>query len=319
MAKTKISIVGLGLVGTSVGLALSQGTRNYELVGHDKEPKAAGAARKRKAVDSTKWNLINACEGASVVILALPVTAIRDTLQVIVPYLDEGCLVTDTASLKTPVLRWAEEILPDSVHFVGGDPVISAAGAGAEEASADLLKNALYCLCPSPKAAPDAVRLASGLVERLGAQPYFLDAAEHDGLMAAVDHLPAILAAALLRSTTGSSSWRDMRKLAGGQYESSTQFASETPAIFRDACLYNRQNIVHWIDAYTEALQEWKETIISGNTEQVEAAFEEAMKARLQWLRQRSSGLWDEAERPKTPKASGFFQSLFGFGGRTTP
>ncbi|MDH7485128.1 MAG: prephenate dehydrogenase [Anaerolineae bacterium] len=319
MAKTKISIVGLGLVGTSVGLALSQGTRNYDIVGHDKEPKAAGEARRRKAVDSTDWNLINACEGASIVILALPVTAIRDTLQVIAPYLREGCLVTDTASLKTPVLQWAEELLPEGVHFVGGDPVISAAGAGAEEASADLLKNALYCLCPSPRAAPDAVRLASGLVERLGAQPYFLDAAEHDGLMAAVDHLPAVLAAVLLRSTTGGGSWRDMRKLAGGQYESSTQFASETPAVFRDACLYNRQNIVRWIDAYTAALQEWKEMIIAGSVEQVEAAFEEVMQARLQWLRQRSSGLWEEAERPEVPRPPGFFQSLFGLGGRSRP
>ena len=101
------------------------------------------------------------------VILSLPVVAIRDTMQAIAPYLQPGALVTDTASLKTPVLRWAEEILPESAHFVGGDPVISAASAGAEEASADLLKNALYCLCPSPRAAPDAVRLASGLVERL--------------------------------------------------------------------------------------------------------------------------------------------------------
>jgi len=110
-----------------------------------------------------------------------------------------------------------------------------------------------------------------------------------------------------------------MRKLAGGQYESSTQFASEMPVVFRDACLYNRQNIVHWIDAYSAALQEWKEMIVAGSTEQVEAAFEEVMKARLQWLRQRSSGLWEEAERPETPKSPGFFQSLFGLGGRSTP
>jgi len=315
MAKTKITIVGLGLVGCSIGLALGRGTRNYEIVGHDKEPKAASAARKRKAVDRTDWNLINACEGASIIILALPVTAIRDTLQAIAPYLEPGCLLTDTASLKAPVLRWAEEILPENVHFVGGDPVISAVGTGAEAASADLLREALYCLCPSPKAAPDAVRLASNLVERLGA---FLDAAEHDGLMAAVDHLPAVLAAVLLRTTTTSASWRDMRKLAGGQYESATQFASETPAIFRDACLNNRQNIVHWIDVLMETLQEWKEIIISGDANRIEAAFDEVMEARRHWLRQRDAGLWDEG-RPEIPSPPGFLHSLFGLGGRTKP
>mgnify|MGYP000076506727 CR=1 FL=1 len=316
MTKAKITIVGLGLVGSSIGLALAHGKRDYRIVGHDKEPKMADAARKRKAVDSTDWNLISACEGASIIILALPVTAIKDTLQAIAPYLKSGCLVTDTASLKVPVLRWAEEILPENVHFVGGDPVISAPATGAEAASADLLHEALYCLCPSPKAAPDAVRLASGLVERLGAQPYFLDPIEHDGLMAAVDHLPAILAAVLLHTTTTSTAWRDMRKLAGGQYEGSTQFASETPAVFRDACLYNRQNIIHWIDAYIEALQEWKDIIISKSPEQIETAFEEMMKARHHWLRQRESGLWDEG-RPETPSPPGFLQSLLGFGGRT--
>jgi len=318
MAKTKITIIGLGLVGRSIGLALSRGTRDYEIVGHDKEPKAASAARKQRAVDSTDWNLINSCEGASVVILALPVTAIRETLQVIAPHLKPGCLVTDTATLKVPVLRWAEEILPEGVHFVGGDPVISAVGMGAEAATAELLRETLYCLCPSPQASPDAVRLASGLVERLGAQPYFLDAAEHDGLMAAVDHLPAILAAVLLRTTTTSSSWRDMRKLAGGQYESATQFASETPAIFRDACLNNRQNIIHWIDTYIKALQEWRETIISGDASRIEAAFEEVMKARQHWLQQREAGLWDE-ERLEAPRPPSFLQSLFGLGGRTRP
>jgi prephenate dehydrogenase len=318
MTKTKITIVGLGLIGRSVGLALSKDTRNYSIVGHDKEPKAARAAHKQGAVDSTEWNLINACEGASVVILALPVVAIRETMQAVAPYLQPGALVTDTASLKVPVLAWADETLPDNVHFVGGDPIIAGAGLTADDASPELLAGALYSLCPSASAAPDAVRLASGLVERCGAQPHFLDAAEHDGLMAAVDHLPAVLAGALLESTTGSNSWRDMRRLAGVQYENTTQFASETPAIFRDACLHNRENVVHWIDAFIATLHDWRETIDSGDGDRLEVAFQQAMDGRLQWLQQRHTKRWDDTGRQEIPKPPGFLHSLFGFGGRPT-
>jgi prephenate dehydrogenase len=155
-------------------------------------------------------------------------------------------------------------------------------------------------------------------VERLGAQAYFLDAAEHDGLMAAVDHLPALLAAVLLHSTTGSNSWRDMQRLAGVQYETSTQFASETPAVFRDAFLHNRDNVIHWIDSFIGELQGWKQIIADGDAEQLEAAFEEATTARMQWLQQRKSQRWEDTSRPDVPKPPGFLHSLFGLGGRAS-
>ncbi len=112
MAKPRITIVGLGLIGNSIGLALTQGQRKFEVVGHDKDNKAAGQSRKIKAVDKTEWNLISACDGADLVILALPAIAIRDTMQALAHELKPGCVVMDTASVKAPVQRWADEI-PD--------------------------------------------------------------------------------------------------------------------------------------------------------------------------------------------------------------
>lgn len=300
-------------------MALAADTRNYDIIGHDKDPKAAGAARKAKAVDRTEWNLVTACEGASVIILALPVVAIRETMLAVAPYLQEGALLTDTASLKEPVLQWADEILPDHVDFVGGDPVIGSVDRYGEEPSGEMLKGALYCLCPSPKAKPEAVRLAAGLVERLGAKAYFVDAAEHDGLLAAVDHLPMVLAASLLHSTSGSSGWRDMRRLAGGQYESGTRFASETAAIFRDACLHNRQHLLRWMDAFVEDLSEWKALISAGDPERLEEAFDRAITARQEWLRLKASGLWDLEDMPQAERAPGYLHSLFGLGRRQEP
>ncbi len=307
MSKPRITIVGLGLIGGSIGLALRQTGNDYEVVGHDREHAVAGQARKRGAVTKTEWNLISACEGADLIIIATPVMAIKETLTAIASYLKPGCLVTDTASIKRPVVAWAKEILPETVNFVGGDPIISqelsgktsATGslpAGIEGARGDLFEGGLYCLTPSPEAAPQAVRLATDLVHLLGAKPFFLDAAEHDGLIAGVDHLPFVLSAVLLGTTTTSSAWRETRKLAGDAFQSATRFSSSDAATYRDACLTNGENIVRWIDACLVKLKELREVIVTQEAEKLEKTFEEAMSTRDRWLRDKAEGRWELAE-----------------------
>jgi prephenate dehydrogenase len=314
MSKPRITIVGLGFIGGSIGLALRQAEAEFEIVGHDRERAAASQAKKIGAVDKTDWNLVSACEGAGLIVMAIPVGGIKDTLAAIGPYLKPGCLLTDTASIKSPVIEWAEEILPKEVNFVGGDPIVGSAGTaeGIEAARADLFSGAAYCLAPAAGAAPDAVRLASDFVYLLGAKPYFLDPLEHDGLVAGVDHLPFILSTALLEATTASPSWREMRRLAGGAFENATNFASTDSTTYRDACLVNSQNIVRWIDACSGKLSELKETILAGDAEKLEQVFEEAMVARLRWLKAREEGRW-EIQQTQTPERLTLMDRLLGF------
>ncbi|HEY65354.1 MAG TPA: prephenate dehydrogenase/arogenate dehydrogenase family protein [Caldilineae bacterium] len=316
MAKAKITIIGLGVVGSSLGMALRQGHRDYEVVGHDKEPKVAAAARKAGAVDRTDWNLISACENADLIILALPVAAIRDTMEHIAEILKPGCVVTDTASIKVPVLRWAEELLPHHAHFVGGDPIISAPedATGVEAASAELLRDAIYCLCPTATAVPEAVEVIADLVSRVGARPLFLDAAEHDGLTAGVDHLPTIMAAALLEITALTAPWREMRKLAGGQYQAATHFASEDAAAYRAMVLANKDNVLHWIDTLIENLRQWRQRVANEEGEALEEAFQQVLDARNRWLRQKASGQWEEGTQVDMGEVPGYWRSLLGFG-----
>ena len=315
MSKPRITIVGLGFIGGSIGLALHQAEADLEIVGHDRERGAANQAKKIGAVDKTAWNLISACEDADLIVIAIPVGGIKDTLAAIGPYLKPGCLITDTASIKSPVMEWAEEILPGEVNFVGGDPIVANAGTeeGIDAASADLFSGAVYCLTPAAGAAPDAVRLASDFVYLLGAKPYFLDPLEHDGLMAGVDHLPFVLSTALLEIATESPSWREMRRLAGGAFENATRFVSADPATYRDACLVNSENIVRWIDACSEKMGELKETILAGDAEKLEQIFEEAMIARMRWLRAREAGDW-EGQSAEMPSMTGFMGRVFGLG-----
>lgn len=316
MTKPRITIVGLGFIGGSIGLALHKAEGDFEVVGHDQERSVATQARKIGAVDRIHWNLISACEDADLIVMAIPISGIKDTLEAIGPYVKAGCLITDTATTKAQVIRWAEEILPEGVHFVGGDPVVGDGSAGGIDAArADLFSGAIYCLTPAASAAPDAVRLASDFVSLLGAVPYFLDPLEHDGLMAGVDHLPFVLSAALLGITTESAAWREMRKLAGGVFEEATRFVSADPMAYRDACLVNSENIVRWIDACSERLAEFRETILARDSEKLGQVFETALMARQKWLKARAEGNWEGREPVELPTMGSFMGQLFGLGG----
>lgn len=304
MTKPKIAIIGLGLIGNSIGLGLGKESQDFEIVGHDKESAAAKQSKKLKAVDKTEWNLISACSNADLVILALPAGAIRDTLKAVAGELKPGAIVLDTASVKAPVQAWASELLPDTVLFIGTNPVLIVDEAGGAAARADLFQKATWAICPSPTTAERAVKMAADLAERLGAQPLFLQAVEHDSMLAEVDHLPAVISMALLTAMVSQPSWRESRRLASGQFESSTRLVSADPHVFGDAVLANREQVTRWIDTFIDAMASWREAIASGDEEAIGQGFRSAMDERERWLRDRLSGRWGESELPATNYAN---------------
>jgi prephenate dehydrogenase len=279
----QVTIVGTGCVGTSIGLALHQAKQPLLVVGHDKEPGRANTARTMKAIDKSDWNLIGACENADLLILAIPLNAIEPTMKAAGPYLKQGSVVTDTASLKAPVVEWAAALLPPNVHFVGGDPVVTSTGSGPGAASADLFRNSLYCITPTPSTHPDAVSLISGLAALLGGRPYYLDAAEHDGLAAGVAHLPHALALAMVRSSSRQAAWREMRKLAGGSFEQVGAAMGEDPDALADLLLANRDNLARWLDSYGAELQAIRDLLAAGEREPLAQAIDQAVVAYRQW------------------------------------
>ena len=216
--KTQVTIVGLGLIGASAGLALRRYSDRVTVVGHDRNGSAAGQAKSMGAVDRTDWNLINAVRNADRILLATPINEVHDTLEVIREDLKSECVILDTSSTKAAVLQWAAEFLPANVHLVGGHPIVVTDYWDTGSARADLFQDKLFCLSSDSRTSSSALQLATDLVEALGARPFFVDAAEHDGLVAAVDHLPMVMAAALARAVSESASWQEMRKLAGSQF-----------------------------------------------------------------------------------------------------
>lgn len=312
MPKVSITIVGLGFVGSSIGLALKKSGADIYITGHDKEPEVAREALKIKAVDRADWNLINACEKADIIILALPLQAIRDTMQAIGPYLKPGCLVTDTATLKRPVIKWAKELLPEQVSFVGGNPIISpkGEGSGVKAASAEVLRDALYCLAPSPEASDKAVELAVALVKAMGAHPYFMDPVEHDGIMAGIEQLPLVVAAALMGTLSYSPPWKDMRRLGGAAFNQGTASLWENPAFMTRVFLENADNVIRWIDEFISHLELFKQELQKQDERALSTYLDRAIAERTRWLKDKVTGQWEEL--PEPPRPPGMLETFLG-------
>jgi prephenate dehydrogenase len=290
----QITIVGLGLIGASIGLGLKRWAaaqaRGVPLtvVGYDIELLHQNEAKRIKAVDRTTWTLPEALTGADLIVVATPPSAVPEVFSAIAEHAPDGAVVTDTCSTKAAVLRWAAERLPSRLHFVGGHPMAGKTQS-IEGADADLFRGAIWVVTPSLTASREAIETVLGLVAALGAEPRFLDAEEHDAYVAAISHLPFLLSVALMRVTSRDVAWREMRQLTAGGFRDTTRLAAGSPRMYRDICATNAPAITRWLDAAIAELESLRALIAAGSEDalrELEAAFEQARDARAEWATQ---------------------------------
>ncbi len=283
----KITIIGLGLIGGSIGLALKQAAGGYEIVGHDRNPEAGGKAKRRGAVDRAEWNLPQAVADAALVIIATPAGAVEQVLRDVAPHLRPDCVVTDTASTKAQIIAAAPRILPEGISFVGGHPMAGKETSGIEGAEAGLFQGCTYCIVPAPGARDEAVNLVVGLVSAVGAKPLFIDPVEHDSYVAAISHLPYLAAVSLVKVAAGSPAWRDIAKVAASGFRDTTRVASGDTTMHRDICLTNREALLRWLDAYLGEVAAFRALLAAGDGSALERALRQAKEARDEWQRER--------------------------------
>lgn len=289
-----IAILGTGLIGSSLALALRTDSPTVRLAGFDLNAdsrRGAGGLKTEggaKAFDQISGNLAQALNGAELVILSAPVRALELLLREVGALAAPGTVVTDTGSTKQEVLAWAEQLLPDSVEFVGGHPMAGKVVAGPWEAEAGIFQGATYCLCPLPRTNREAVERVVKLVEAIGAIPYFVDAHEHDGLVAAVSDLPYLASVAIMNSAATGRGWREAATLAAGGFASATHLSESDPRTFADICLTNREAVVRQIDALVEELNGLRRRIEAGD-EAIQQTFAEAQQRHREWLSGRAA------------------------------
>ena len=284
----RISIVGTGLMGTSLALALRNSSLlNLELVGTDASGGARSGAQKSGAFNKMENRLLNAVEGADIVVLATPIVAMKELFEVLAPHLPPGCVVTDVGSSKQAVLKWADELLPAGIDFVGGHPMAGRETAGPENADPNMFSGRTYCIIPSAKASERSAAEITTMVEAIGAVPYYISADEHDSFVAAVSHLPFLMSVALINCTSASPNWDDIAKVAASGYHDLTRLASGDTIMHRDICATNSDAIVAWIDTFIRELYQIRQVLTDSNSLDDEAIldlFVKARVARAKWL-----------------------------------
>jgi prephenate dehydrogenase len=316
----QITIIGLNRVGASIGLGLAKIKDQVVRIGNDREMTVARAAEKLGAVDKVVINLPSAVREADIVILALPVDEIRETIAVIAEDLKPGAVLIDTSPVKAEVMAWVREfVTTDDRYFVSLTPSLNPAylteiRGDVESAHADLFNNSLMLISTLPGIDESAITLATNLTQVLGATPLFTDTVEADGLMAYSHLLPEIIAAALVNASIDQPGWREARKMAGPAYAQVTEAAmhlQETKELGQ-AALLNQANMVRMLDAVIAELRQIREAVAQGDAAVLKARLEHAQEGRALWLQQRRAADWEPKPQQQVPSGSEMIGRLFG-------
>lgn len=277
----RIAIVGTGLIGTSLGLAL-QRDGETDLVGWDRDSEQLRVASERGAVHEQAASAAAAAAEADVVILAVPVSAIPAVVAEVGPALRDGAILTDVASVKATVVKAMEAATGAGVHVIGGHPMAGSHETGAAHASADLFVGATYLLTPTVGTETTAYRRLHALVAGLGARPLAVDPAHHDLLVAVVSHLPQLAATTLmnLAADRAREEHAGLLLLAAGGFRDATRVAASDSALWVDICRQNRDAIVAVLDDYRERIGALRSTVALGDEQSLQQVLDDARAAR---------------------------------------
>jgi prephenate dehydrogenase len=271
----KITVIGLGLLGGSLGLAVSRALTGVKTAGFSHRALTRAKARRLKVADEVFDDIKASVKDADLVILATPVGNFEETFRQIAGSLAPGCIVTDVGSTKLMPHRWAAKCLPKSVHYIGSHPIAGSEQRGVEFSRDDLFDKALCILTTTKTTNKRSLRIVKDFWSALGCFVKIMTPAEHDRIFADVSHLPHITAAALVNASNA-----EELKFAGKGFMDSSRIASGPANIWADVLMTNTQNTVRGIDRLTAELTKLKKAIRQGDRKKIENLLEAARTKR---------------------------------------
>ncbi len=314
MKAQTVTIVGMGRLGASIGMALKQSSLKLTVIGNDRDGSLTRQAEAVGAVDEIKRNLGRAVAAADILVLAVPFVELEETLQIVGDSVQEHTLVLDLSGLKGPGLAWAQKYMRQG-HYVGGSLVLAASAladgrSDTELADPSLFQNSVFCVTPSVDVEPAAVETAVNFGRLIGALPYFVDMVEYDNLVQGTETLPGLMAAALFGTVHKSTGWRDMLRFAGLPFALTT-LPLTTGADIARLALNDKEATLHWLNVLMEEMQQVRQWVYEGEEELLTARLEGLQLERDRWLRERTKNDWLEEKGPDLSQAS-FTGHLFG-------
>jgi prephenate dehydrogenase len=280
----KISIIGVGLLGGSIGLATRQRRLAGEVAGYVRRAASLQDCEKAGALDYATTDLLAAVSQADLVVLCTPLAQMRRLAEQLLPALKRGAIVTDVGSVKAQVLREVAPVIRQAgAHFVGSHPMAGGEKMGVRAARADLYDQALCVITPDENTNAGALRKLEKFWQALGARTLRLDAAEHDLLASRSSHLPHVTAAALVNVVLQPARHKNQLDLCATGFRDTTRIASGSPEMWRDIALANRKNLARSLDLFTAELKRFQTALKQNNAAAIEKFFTTAKQQRDLW------------------------------------
>ncbi len=250
----KITIIGVGLIGASLALALKKNRLCNYIIGYGRTENNLRRAKGKKIIDSFRLDLNEACADSDLIVFSSPVGSFVNTAKKISGSLKSGAIVTDVGSIKGKMVKEVESLMPEGVNFVGAHPIAGSEKTGIDTASAGLFSGARCILTPTEKTDKSSFRKIFGLWKKIGASVIVMSPAEHDIVYGAVSHFPHVAAYTIMNTVAGVN--KSYLKFAGQGFKDTTRIASSSPDLWRDICLMNRKNIIEFINEFRKNLSE---------------------------------------------------------------
>ena len=280
----KITIIGVGLLGGSIGLAVRKRRLAKEIAGYARREKTVVECEKIGVLDYATTDLLAAVSGADLVILCTPLAQMATLTKQFLPALKRGAIVTDVGSVKADVVRQLEVLVKKAAaHFVGSHPMAGGEKMGVLAAKTDLYANAVCVVTPTKKSNAGAVRKVEQFWKSLGARTLRLDAAKHDLLVSRTSHLPHVTAAALAGLVLDPKHPKSQVGLCATGFRDTTRIASGSPEMWRDIALANRKNVSQSLEVFIGELKKFQAALKKGDAKSVEKFFATAKERRDNW------------------------------------
>jgi prephenate dehydrogenase len=280
----KITIIGVGLLGGSIGLAARKFRVAGEIAGFVRRKKSITECEKFGATDFATTDLLAAVSNADLIILCTPLAQMRPLTQQFLPALKRGAIVTDIGSVKADVVRELESLVAKTgAYFVGSHPMAGAEKTGVAAARADLFENAVCVLTPTRKSNAIAIRKLERFWKSLGARVLKLPPEQHDLFVSRTSHLPHVVAATLANLVLNPTNPKAQSQLCANGFRDTTRIASGSPEMWRDIALSNRKNLAKSVDAFISELQKFQRVLKKSDARAISKCFETAKTCRDNW------------------------------------
>ena len=278
----KVCIIGLGLIGGSIGLAMKRSKISNQIIGFARSNSTLKRAIELGLVDKVKDNLEDAVNDCDLIILATPLSTFKKLVEEMSPFLKKDCIITDTGSAKLSVIEDLIGILPNNVEFIPGHPIAGTEESGPDAGFAELFDNRWCILTPTEENSSNAIDLIKEFWESIGSKVEIMDPLHHDKVLAITSHIPHLIAFNIVGTANNLANVteKEVIKYSAGGFRDFTRIAASDPKMWSDIFTYNSEAVLEMLELFSNDLAKLKAAVIKKDSDLLFSNFEKTREVR---------------------------------------